>query len=191
MSDSDWIYTLATASLGIFCGLGIFDGIYFHIYLYRLHMYPESRLEHWLHTARGFIFAPIAYLFFVTNASGLAFWAGFACLVVDLLLESFDVLVEKKAREKLGGMSSVEALIHVMATGFRMAALALVISQKPLAAWSLAPGLELPPFPPYLRWMGILFMVSTFWGGLSHVWLVYSGDKKKAAYRQKPVRIAV
>ena len=121
-------YQLATAALILFALLGAFDGVYFHMIKYRLHEHPPARLEHFIHTFRGVLFLPITLIFFVWNSAGMLLWIGLTLLVVDMVAEIVDILVEKQAREDLGGISPFESLIHVTATVFRMAALAIVLA---------------------------------------------------------------
>ena len=46
-------------------------------------------------------------------------------------------MIEKEARLPLGGISSVESVIHITATDFRMAAIAIILALKPLEAYNL------------------------------------------------------
>jgi len=96
-------YLLATIFVALFGVLGAFDGVYFHLIKYRLYLYPESRLEHQIHTIRALVFIPMAYLFFVENVGGLLLHLALAVFVIDLILELFDILVEKDARRLLWG----------------------------------------------------------------------------------------
>lgn len=151
-------YQLATAALVLFALLGAFDGVYFHMIKYRLHEHPPARFEHLIHNFRGLLFLPIALIFFVWNSAGLLLWTGLLLLTVDMIAEVVDILVEKKARANLGGISSFESLIHVAATGFRMAALAIVLALKPIEAFMLnSVTTDFSVLPQYLSLTGLTF----------------------------------
>lgn len=153
-------YQIATLSLILFVALGAFDGIYFHMIKYQLYKHPPARFEHLLHTFRGFLFLPIALLFFVWNSAGSLLWIGIFLLLIDFIAEIVDIMIEKEARKSLGGISSVESVIHITATGFRMAAIAIILSLKPLEAYKLQYITnDLPPLPNYLQGVGELFII--------------------------------
>ncbi len=48
----------------LFIALGTFDGLYFHLIKYKLHLLPAARREHLIHTARAFVFVPLSLLLF-------------------------------------------------------------------------------------------------------------------------------
>ena len=122
------IYTVATTFLIFFTLLGAFDGLYFHIYKFKLHRLPEARLEHQIHAARGVLFVPISLLLFAYNSAGWFLWLGLFLLLLDITLEIVDILVEKSARKLIGGIHPPESALHVTATAARMAAIVLVLS---------------------------------------------------------------
>lgn len=177
---------LAAAHLAAVCCLGVFgligavDGVYFHLLRYRLHQHPDARLEHGLHTARAFLFAPIAYFIYWRDFSGWPLLLGILFVALDLLCEAVDVLVERRARARLGGVSSAEALVHVMATGFRMASLGFILATKPAGSWTTLAGLE-RPYPLLVRIAGGLFLASSLWGGLSMLWLTRAAPRTGGA----------
>ncbi len=154
----------------VFFALGTFDGLYFHLHVYQLHRWPQSRTEHLIHTARSFVFVPIALLLFGIDTAGTALWIGMAFVVGDLGLEVLDILVEKNSRALLGGVSPAESLLHVMATGFRMSALALCLAAKPASAWDLGARAVLTPgYPPLQTFLGIAFAATCLVGGAAHL----------------------
>jgi len=158
MFDPTLGYGIATALLILFALLGAFDGVYFHMIKYRLHQHPPARLEHQIHTFRGLLFIPITLIFFAWNSAGLLLWAGLGLLLIDLVAEVVDILVEKKARAHLGGISPAESVIHVTATGFRMGALAIVLAMKPLSAFALTTSTAtLASLPSFLSLTGWAF----------------------------------
>ncbi|MES2856001.1 MAG: hypothetical protein V4692_09060 [Bdellovibrionota bacterium] len=128
----------ATAILLIlFCSLGVFDGLYFHIYKYRLHEHPSSRREHQIHTLRAFVFVPLSILLFVVPSGGYLLYGAIALVLLDLALELTDILEERVSRKPLGGISSEESAIHVFASSFKFAAVVLVLVTKDSQAFSL------------------------------------------------------
>lgn len=172
MIDPEHGYHIATVALILFAVLGAFDGVYFHMVKYRLYMHPPARLEHQIHTIRGILFLPITLIFFVFNSAGAVLWLGLSLLAVDFIAEIVDVLVEKNARKELGGISPLESVIHVTATGFRMSALAIVLALKPLEAYAWnALSSDFAVFPSYLFLTGLIFTFGVgtallFQGGL-------------------------
>ena len=153
-------YEIATISFLLFVLLGAFDGVYFHMIKYKLYQHPPARFEHQLHTFRGVIFLPITLIFFVWNSAGMLLWLGLFFLFVDFIAEIIDILIEKEARKDLGGISPFESVIHVTATGFRMASLGIILSLKPIEAYSWsARTCDFASLPSYLQYLGIAFAV--------------------------------
>jgi hypothetical protein len=118
-----------------FAVLSFLDGIVVHLWRERLHLRPESRVEHLLHTARAVLFAPILFLFF----GGAAPVLGLALIAVDQGVEIADMAIERRSRAFSGGLRSSEyvlhgALITLRATGI---AFALAASQPSAAVHSL------------------------------------------------------
>jgi hypothetical protein len=164
LSYYDWTFI----SLALFCLIGAFDGLYYHLHKYRLHLYQETKFEHQIHGARGIIFAPIAVLFFVFDVSGLPLYLGLLFLMIDTYLEVIDIKIEDKARAKLGGVSKAEAMCHIFATVFRIAALVLILKEKTWADFSVFnSSLELVAHRP-LAVLGILFSFTSLVGGALH-----------------------
>jgi hypothetical protein len=162
-------FQLAAVCLALFCVLGVFDGVYFHLIRFRLHARAESRTEHLIHTVRAFVFVPIAILFFAFDARGRLLLLGLVVVAIDLVLEVVDILIERRSREGIGGISSAESAVHVFASSFRMAALAFVLSAKPVGDFSPVAASSLVPTPDYLHVLGLGFSVSTFAGGVFSV----------------------
>ena len=158
--DPQTTHLAAAICLSLFGILGAFDGVYFHMIKYKLHLHPPATLEHQIHTFRGILFVPIVALFFYWNVSGALLWLGIALLFIDFIAELVDIAVEKEARAELGGINSTEAAIHVTATGFRMAALAIVIVSKPIESfvWS-ANAWMLEPYSIALESVAVIFLI--------------------------------
>lgn len=131
------------------------DGAYFHLYKYKLHTRKDSVLEHFTHTLRAATMSISAILLFALNVGGLLLWAIFPLLAVDLAIETWDVLIEKRSRAGLGGLSSAEYLAHAHAILLYAAAYSLVIAAKPIEAFSANAPLILPQsYPAPITWLG-------------------------------------
>jgi hypothetical protein len=127
----------STGLLVVFSFLSIFDGIYFHLWKFRLQEKEDSKFEHLTHTARAILFIPALVLIYSIGISGLLAWIALFVLGLDLVVEVFDVLNEKKSRAAIGGLPSEEYLLHIILTTLRVAALTLAFASIPAEAWSL------------------------------------------------------
>lgn len=131
------------------------DGAYFHLYKYKLYTRPESIVEHFTHTLRAGTMAISAVLLFAINAGGLLLWAAFALILIDLGIETWDVLIERRSRASIGGLSSAEYLSHAHAILLYAASYALVLAAKPVGAFSSeAPWILRKPYPAPISWLG-------------------------------------
>lgn len=163
----------AAICLGLAVLLGSVDGLYFHLWKYRLFKRKESRFEHLLHAIRAFLFIPIVWLLFGKNYGGFWLWVGVTFAAIDAVVELIDVLVERRSRASLGGLSTGEYAIHVNSTGLRLAALALIFAAKPVEAWSLAsPTILAPAYPSWLSWMTLNIIPGSLIAAFAHVWLM-------------------
>ena len=124
----------ATIFLMLFAAVGAYDGLYLHLWKYRLYAREESLYEHKLHTIVAFFFVPVVFLLFYGNFGGLALWAAVLFIGIELVVEMMDVLEENGSRAGLGGLSREEYAAHVLAITARVAALALALAAKPLSA---------------------------------------------------------
>ena len=148
--------------------VGAFDGVYYHYYKFRLHLYEKTKIEHFIHGTRGLVFAPIALIFFVFNVSGLIYLFGFGLLILDTALEIIDIREEKTAREIFGGTPFGETLAHIIATLFRVLALGFIIIERPIGnVFELSTDLELIQNVPLVV-IGSLFALFSFFGGIAH-----------------------
>lgn len=153
--------------------LGMVDGIYYHLWKYRLFGRSESRFEHVLHTVRAFLFLPIFWLLYGENYGGWALWLGVFFVAADSIVELIDVLIERRSRADIGGLSTGEYAIHVNATALRLAALALIFAAKPVEAWSLTAPLVLSPsYPSWVNWFALNSVPAGLIGVLAHLWLM-------------------
>lgn len=138
------------------------DGLYLHLWRYRLHARPDSRTEHWLHTANALLFPPLTYLLLSVEPLGLFRWLALALLLLTLLCEALDVLCERRSRASLGGLTQHEYLLHFLMSGLRGAGVAPLLLVAPLWAW--APGVTaLAPRP----WWCALFSLCLIVPGIA------------------------
>jgi hypothetical protein len=139
-----FLQMLGLIFVGLFLILGAIDGLYFHLIKYQLHRHAESRLEHIIHSARGVLLGLMGISLFSTVPLRQQFLR-LACLCViialDLVLEIIDIYVEKRSRRFLGGISSTEMVLHVFASSFRMAAIALLVVSGAMVGFSLETSL--------------------------------------------------
>ena len=163
---------LATVFLAVFGALAAFDGLYFHLWKYRLYARAESLYEHKLHTARAFLFVPIVFLLFYGEFAGAALWAALFLIAVDLVIEIVDVLDENDSRRGIGGLSSIEYATHVLATTARVAAMVLALAAKPAAAWSLAAPFSIGPGDAATNFVALNVVAANFVVGALHLWLM-------------------
>jgi hypothetical protein len=172
----------AAVLLAAFAALAAVDGLYIHLWRLRLHARPETRREHWLHTARALLFPPILLGLFALPTGGVLLWAAIAAAALDLGAGLWDVAIERDSRAQLGGLGTVEYVVHVAVSMLHAGALALVLAARPAAAWSLAapPMLDtpMPGFGPALAWNLLPGAVLL---GLLHVWLGLRGRPVKVA----------
>lgn len=192
LNNLSFAQSASLACLILFSVIGAFDGIYFHLIKYKLHENPDSRLEHIIHAIRSFLFSPIALLFFVIDSRGGLLWLAIGLVMVDLVLETIDVLVEKESRRKIGGISSAESAVHVLATGFKTASLAFVMGAKPMLAWSLTSVMaaKWSQQPTILVLVGSVFAISTFIGGVSHLVMLRLPGEGREYYRQSDLKLS-
>lgn len=125
----------STGFLAIFMVLSFVDGVYLHLWKYRLPERPESRFEHQTHMIRSILFIPILVLLFVVNSGGILLWIATFFIALDLFVEAADALSERDSRQWQGGLTSGEYLLHLSLTTTRVAALVLLLSSKRQGAW--------------------------------------------------------
>jgi hypothetical protein len=167
------LITAAVISLNVAVLLGAVDGLYFHLWKYKLYGRSETRYEHKLHTIRAFLFIPIVWLLFGKNYGGWLLWAGVLMAAADTIVELLDVFCEMKSRAGIGGLSTGEYAIHLNATGLRFVALTLILLAKPASAWELnAPWEIAPEYPSWVTWLALNSIPGGLLGGLLHVWLM-------------------
>ena len=147
----------ALVLLGIALTVGALDGLYFHLWKFRLYARPASQTEHLTHTIRAWLLAPMIWFAFVSPN----LWALIGVVAVDSLVVLTDVSIENASRSELGGMPTAEYLVHVISASFHSAAVALAI-----AFWWEPRAVELPAL---VRDGGLLLIASALPVALLHV----------------------
>lgn len=113
----------------LFGVLATYDGIYLHIFKYRLYEQPESRFEHLTHTIRAVLFPVILYFLYLENSVS-SFYLGLAFVSLDIITLGFDAYMEKDSRAFMGGLPRWEYIIHLFVNGFHFAAIAVFLVLK-------------------------------------------------------------
>ncbi len=153
-----------------FAGLGAFDGLWLHLWRYRLHQ--RARSEHRLHTVRA-VLMPAQILFFVMNSStGFWLWLGTLVVLVDMAVVVWDAAIERASRSFQGGLPSGEAGLHQVLQSLHVAMLVCAAFTHPWAAWGFTPVVP-PPTDPLAH----LILTGVLWGSLGyaalHLWLCF------------------
>jgi hypothetical protein len=169
---AEQLMSAATVFLMIFGAVAAVDGLYLHLWKYRLYARPESRREHKLHTAQGALFVPVVFLLFYGDFGGAALWTGVLFLAFEQVVEILDVLDERDSRAGLGGLSSTEYALHAVAITARTAAVALALAAKPLSAWSLDAPLVTGPGHAWASSVGLQMVVGNLLVVGLHLWLM-------------------
>lgn len=146
---ADYLIYTGLFFLLLFAVLSLLDGVYLHLIVYKLPENPESKLEHLTHTLRAIFFLPIILTIFYWNLSGSMLLLAVGIIIVDLIIESIDVISERKSRKNIGGLSSGEYLLHVTLTTTRVAAITLFLASKPKEAWFAT--VSLAEYPEMVR----------------------------------------
>jgi hypothetical protein len=104
----------AVALLFLLGCLGAADILLFHSMAHGIRRHEDSRLELWIHSLRGPIYATLFLLLPNFTISGGWVAALFILLVVDVVVTVVDFAVEGASREKLGGLPPGEYVLHML-----------------------------------------------------------------------------
>ncbi len=172
--------SFATIFLILFTLVATIDGIYFHLYKYRLFARKESLKEHHLHTINSALFPITIVLLFVINSSGFLLWLSVLLTIVTLVIEFLDVFEENSSRKSLGGLTSLEYSMHFAMSGIRATYTTLILADKPFWAWSLSSPwfLESPHEALFIRIIGLCVTVLGVPVFILHYYLGRNHEKK-------------
>jgi len=142
--------------------VGAFDGLYYHLYKFRLYRQPSARTETVTHLVRGALFAVVLWTLAHYAPAGGWYWSFIAVFAVELTDDVIDVLIEPASRKPLGGLPRFEYLVHmiVMAiSGGIWVAFAISLWPSRLAPTELIPhGADF--LSPLLVWIARLVALS-------------------------------
>lgn len=169
---NETVMLISSGLLVAFASLSIFDGLYYHLWKFRLQERDESKFEHLTHTGRALLFIPSLILIYILGATGIWAWAAVVVLGLDLIVETFDVLNEKSSRESIGGLPSNEYLLHIMLTTIRVAAFTTGFAALPSAAWSIDSKIEIL-VPEASKLIGYNLLPGAVLILLLHVYLIF------------------
>jgi hypothetical protein len=126
------LWTLALA-------IGSADGLYLHLWRYRLYARSQTRLEHLAHTGRALLLPPILYLALLGIGIPLTTRIGWlvGLSAADWTIGIWDALLEKRSREASGGLPHHEYLVHLIATGLHSGAEVLSVASLSVALMSM------------------------------------------------------
>lgn len=160
-------------TLVLFATLAIIDGFYLHLWKFKLYRQKESRQEHLVHTVRALIFPFILVLVFLYDFSGWLWYAALGFVLLDIMVLTLDMYMEKDSRAFMGGLPRWEYILHMFVNGFHFAGIALVIATKsPMAwQWSYIPHAE--PYHEYLTVLAKNLLPGAVLLGLLHWGLLY------------------
>lgn len=128
------LVNLSLVFLILFSGLAFIDGIYLHLWKYKLYKYKETIFEHKLHTIRAVFFPFQLVGLFMFGIEGWLFGLVLFLAMVDLFVQILDMWEEKGARARFGGLSSAEYILHVTLTSLHSSMLLVYLISKPNAS---------------------------------------------------------
>jgi phosphatidylglycerophosphate synthase len=183
------LYDASAGALTAFLVLGAIDGVYLHLWRYRLHARPESTREHRFHTAAAVLFAATLPALYLWATAGWLLWCAVLLVAADLVVSIADMRAERDSRAGIGGLSTGEYVLHMLLMSLRGAALALAFAARPAEAWSLdGPPIlgSLPPFASAIAWQ---VLPGTIAVAVLHVWLCLpAGVSRFERWRQRAPR---
>jgi hypothetical protein len=110
--------------------LALFDGVFLHLYKYRLYEQKESKFEHLTHTIRAILFTGILITLFINIENNQWFFLGVLLVVADIVILFIDAYTEKDSRVFMGGLPRSEYMIHLLVNGFHFASIAVFLVIK-------------------------------------------------------------
>ncbi len=158
--------------LMLFLTLSAFDGIYFHLWKFRLQEREDSKTEHIIHTIRAVLFIPTIIFIYWIGLKGILLWATVAVLAIDMITEVADVLNERASRMTLGGLPSSEYLLHIVLTTLRVAAISLALAALPLEAWNINAEVEIA-LPDLAKFIALQALPGAVVVAALHLYLIF------------------
>jgi len=96
--------------------IGAIDVLYFHLYRFRLFAHDGCVAEEITHLCRHAIFLGLLALLSAGTPSRIVDQVIIGLFALDMVNSVIDVLLERRSRERLGGLPSVEYMLHILST---------------------------------------------------------------------------
>lgn len=123
-------FILSIVLLSAYVLLALFDGVFLHLYRYRLYAHKESKFEHFTHTIRAILFTGILFSLFINIENNSLFVFGVILVAADIVMLIMDAYVENDSRAFMGGLPRWEYIIHLLVNGFHFAGIAVFLVIK-------------------------------------------------------------
>ena len=160
------MYMIASILLIFWSLLGSFDSTFYHDKKYALYLHSSSIKEHLYHTIRSICYPIIIFSLFYENFFGILFWIGIIAIIIDTIFFILDVFEEKNSRNKWGGLSHGESIIHLFSNTFHYCAITIMLVSKTY----------LPPstnYPQYLSLISIILITGGTITAMQHIWRLF------------------
>jgi hypothetical protein len=147
---------LLTAVIAVvYASLAAVDGLWLHLWRYRLHRH--ARREHAIHTLRAMLFPGVVVLLLMGWTTGPLLWCGTLMALVDLAVVAWDAAVETRTRDFQHGLPAGEAALHTLLQALHATVLVAAMAARPWSAWTLSATAEPGPgMPATVLFIGVL-----------------------------------
>lgn len=147
---------LLTAVIAVvYASLAAVDGLWLHLWRYRLHRHAPR--EHAIHTLRALLFPGVVALLLMGWATGPLLWCGMLVALIDLAVVAWDAAVETRTRTFQHGLPAGEAALHTLLQALHATLLVTAVAERPWSAWTLTPAAEPGPgTPATVLFLGVL-----------------------------------
>lgn len=129
------LFDLSAILVILFSLLSMVDGVYLHLYRFKLHTRQASRREHVIHGVRGLLLIPTLLFVLSGTTSGTLLWLGLAFVLIDIGVTLADVLEEQESRAFQGGLPRYELALHAALTVLHLGAITASLAARPTAAF--------------------------------------------------------
>lgn len=113
--------------MAIYAVFGFLDAILLHLWKFQLYKFNETKKEHLLHSIRALLFPFIILGLLVFELQGIYLYAFLGIMGLDLVFQILDMWIERNARNRFGGLSSLEYTVHGVLIFFHSAFLAFYV----------------------------------------------------------------
>ena len=120
-----------------FTAIASLDGLYLHLYKFKLYRHPQSLFEHKLHTLNAVLFPGSVFCLFTSWGVGLVLWAGVVLTLLTFAIELRDVWCEPESRAWQGGLTGFESFLHFAMGLLRCAFSCFILASRSSAAWNM------------------------------------------------------